>query len=537
MTDGHRIKRDVALVLAVVLTAYGNSLLNGFAYDDVGIIVRNPNVTGPGGFRDIWLAPYWPEHGRFAGLYRPLTIASFAVQWSIAGGGAWLFHLVNVALHATASLLVLFLLRATAWTGAALAGALIFALHPVHTEAVANVVGQAELMSAVAVLAACLVWVRRAWSPRARIFVVALFYAIGMLAKEHAVVLPGLLVLLDVALGRARDVRSYVRDASPVLAALVIVLGAFLWLRVAAIGSIMGENAGPALPYLRGDGRLLAALRAWPEYARLMFVPADLSADYSPAVILPPDGFNADVALGAVLLSLTLVAGATVFRQRALGLAAGWFLLAILPVSNLLFPIGVLIAERTLYLPSVAVAIGAAAVWLHLRERAPQRRVVLGVVGVVLLALFGYRTVTRNPAWADTAAHARTLYTEHPESYRAQWEAAEASLHQGDTLAAADHFRLAYRLWPHDPSFLLVYAAFLMSSGQAQPAIPMIERARASFPFSFKAEAMLGEAYAAAGRRDDALRSAVRLDSMGVPEAASAVRARLGTPPQTTGSP
>lgn len=516
--------RDVALVVLAVLAAYANSLWNGFAYDDVGIIVRNPNVTGPGSFADIWLGPYWPAFGEYLGLYRPLTIASFALQWRLADGAAWLFHAVSVLLHTGVSLLVLALLRRLATPGAALFGALLFAVHPVHTEAVANLVGQAELLSAAAVLGACWIWVARddAW----RIPVVALLYVAGVLAKEHAIVLPALLVLLDVALGRARDPRVYARAVAPALAAFALVAAGLLALRVAAIGSILGGDAGPALPYLRGDERLLAALRVWPEYARLMLVPVDLSSDYSPAVILPPDGWSVPVALGAALLATVIVATlATPLRPR-LGLPAAWFLVAVLPVSNLLFPIGVLLAERTLYLPSVAVAIAGAHAWDALRAREPGSIRTLTVAAALLIGAFGLRSALRNPAWRDSAAWARTLFIEHPESYRAQWEAAQVSMGQGDTAAAVDHFRLAHRLWPHDPGFLTAYGSFLVSIGAARDAVPLLETARAALPFSPRTESALGEAYLAAGMPRQALRSAARLDSLNASDAAASLRAR-----------
>ena len=528
MRQRHPLAADVLLVVLAVALAYANSLLNGFAYDDVGIIVRNPVVTGPGSAADIWMGPYWPAFGEYLGLYRPLTIASFTLQWAAFDGQPWAFHAVSVVQHAIVSLLVLALLRRLASSDAALLGALLFAVHPVHTEAVANLVGQAELVSAAAVVAACWIWLARDGA-RWRLPAVAALYAIGVLAKEHAIVLPALLVLLDLGTGRARDVRSYARSTAPGLVLLAGVAIGMLALRVAAIGSIVGGDAGPALPFLRGEGRLLSALRVWPEYARLMIWPWDLSSDYSPAVILPPDGWSAQVLLGALIL-LALIGLALTTRSRPrVGVPAGWFLIAVLPVSNLLFPIGVLLAERTLYLPSVAIAIAAAHAWDALVARSPGRVRALALAGTVVLIAFGARTALRNPAWKDSAAWARTLFIEHPESYRAQWEAAQVSMGQGDTAAAVDHFQLAYRLWPHDPGFLTAYGSFLVSIGAAPHAVPLLERARAALPFSPRTEGALGDAYVAAGMPERALESASRLEALGAAEAAATLRARSRT--------
>src|SRR5690606_28231806 len=193
-------------------------------------------------------------------------------------------------------------------------------------------------------------------------------YAMALLAKESAVVLPGLLVLLDVSQGRMQLERAalfgYLRGAGVFLASFVVLLGGYLMLRYHVLGgTLVGTDSAPGLPHLAEQYRVLNALRAWPEYMRLLFVPLNLSVDYSPGVVLPAESVTPMVLLGGMLV--VVVVGlmlATPFAPRA-GLIAGWFFLTILPVSNLFFPLGVLIAERTLYLPSVAVCLLAGLAW------------------------------------------------------------------------------------------------------------------------------------------------------------------------------
>ena len=101
-------KRNVMLfaVVSAAVLVYVNSLWNGFAYDDNWIIQRNTRVHDLGNLAGIWLTPYWPSFGSELGLYRPLTIFSYAIQWAISGGAPWLFHLVNILLHAGVCVLV-----------------------------------------------------------------------------------------------------------------------------------------------------------------------------------------------------------------------------------------------------------------------------------------------------------------------------------------------------------------------------------------------------------------------------------------------
>ncbi|MGH7480941.1 MAG: hypothetical protein ACRELV_02205, partial [Longimicrobiales bacterium] len=148
-------------VLAAVAIAYANSLANGFARDDGAVIVLNDRIKDLTDFGAIWLAPYWPRDGGDWGLYRPLPIFGYAVQWALGSGTPVIFHATSMLLHGAVTVLVLVLLRSLVEAPAALAGALIFAVHPVATEAVANVVGQAELLAALGIVGACVLYGRR----------------------------------------------------------------------------------------------------------------------------------------------------------------------------------------------------------------------------------------------------------------------------------------------------------------------------------------------------------------------------------------
>ena len=127
------------LVLVVALVSFANSVRNGFAYDDNTIIMDHPVVT-EGRVIDALSSSYWPVVVEGAGLYRPLTLSSFALEWGLWNGHPMGFHLVNVAVHAAVSLLVFLLILEVTATLPALVGGVLFAAHPVHSEAVANVV-------------------------------------------------------------------------------------------------------------------------------------------------------------------------------------------------------------------------------------------------------------------------------------------------------------------------------------------------------------------------------------------------------------
>lgn len=482
----------ITLIALVAIAVYANSLWNQFAFDDWWIIRMNPRLHQLRDLGRIVGTPYWPTYGEQLGLYRPLTVLSFAVQWVASGGSAWVFHFVNVLMHAGVCLLVWRLLRHFASAEAALIGGLVFAVHPLHTEAVANVVGQAELWVGLSVVGACVVFLGRAIEEALslrRLLVIAALYAIGLLAKEHSIVLPGLLVALEAARSPF-GIREYLRRhrgwLTPAVALLAAVAGAYLGLRYGVLGTIAGHDAGPGYPFLREEYRIFSALRAWPEFMRLLFFPVDLSADYSPAVVMPVEsGFSPMMALGALILAALVVLAASTPLQPSVGLPAAWFLISILPVSNLLFPIGVLLAERILYLPSVAVGFIVASVWDALAARdaqaaSPDRRrhaAVAWIAAAACVAALGALTIARNPVWKTSQTVIDSVIRDHPESYRAQFNAGVLALEAGDTARAVYHWELALRMYDRDALLLASVGSFYLTTHHYPRALELLRPA------------------------------------------------------------
>jgi Tfp pilus assembly protein PilF len=509
-------RRQMLTLAAVVAIAavlpYLNALGNQFAYDDNFIVLKNARVHDWRQWRQIWLTPYWPQLGNVLGLYRPLTIFLFAVQWAVGGGSPWLFHLVNILLHGIVSVLLFLLLCRIAPRLPAAFGAIIFAVHPLHTEAVANIVGQAELTAAAFGLGACLVHAARpdgtavSWTRRAAI---TLLYALALLAKESAVMIPGLLVLLDFIQRRvqldARGIRRYAADMAMVVFLCTAVLVSYLILRFDALGgTLIGLDAGPGFPYLK-EHRLLNAFRAFPEYLRLLFWPADLTIDYAPATIFAVESLTLMSAFGAIMLAGMVVLGATTPWIPVAGGAAAWFLISISPVSNLFFPIGVLIAERTLYMPSAAVAVLIALVAPGLAAATrSQKRVLAAAFACAIIALAG-RTWTRNPVWMNSTTVQNKLFEDHPESYHAQWAQALSAWDRSQFEQAEFWWKLAFKTYPRDSGMLTTYGGFLTAIGKDSEALPLVERSHEIHAFMPNTKALLAYLYLTHRRFPEAL--------------------------------
>jgi protein O-mannosyl-transferase len=397
-------RRLYAAVAACAAVVYVGTLWNHFALDDNQIVQFNKLVFHFSGVWRAFVSPYWPPVVG-GGMYRPLPVASYAIDWQLSGA-AWWFHAVNVAWHAGASVTVAWLTRRWSGERAALAAGLVFAVHPVHVEAVANIVGRAEVMAALFVLLAvyaALAHDNLWWSAAA--------LAAGLLSKENAVVAPALIVwgwMMGLAPRPSRG-RMVTYAAVWVAVGLAYV--------VARWGVLGHELVGRPAPVFFGASPVavrLTAVAALADVARLLVFPLTLRVDYSPAertlVTTPLDSRFAlgllCVAAWSALLWLTWRRGR---RVEAFGL--GWIAIALFPVSNLVVPVGVLLAERALYLPSAGLALAAGA-WLKDLE---QRR--LALVLSVLVVAGGVRTALRVPVWQDTRAMIGSELEDSPRSF------------------------------------------------------------------------------------------------------------------------
>jgi hypothetical protein len=487
------MNRRLAFLLVTVLAAavYLNSLDNGFALDDRPVVAFNTHVHGLEKLGEALTGPYWPIRPASHGMYRPLTSATFAVDWEIWGGQPVGFHLSNIALHVLVTALVFLLLLALgAGVPAAAAAGAVFAVHPVHVEAVANVVGRGELLSALFFIAATLVYTRRARADEGRGWgtaaAVGSLYFLSLAAKEMGATLPALLVLMHVA--TEADLRAAFRaalDRWRVFAASGVAFAVYMALRWVNIQTLTaGAGGAPWFYQEPGIARLLTAIRVWPEYLRLSFVPIDLVADYGPGVIVPVTTWLDPLVLLGLATAMGVTAAAVLAWRKARLLSIGvlWFAITILPVSNLPFATGVLLAERSLYLPSVGIAMAVAAVAEIVRLGAPLRLRAAVAVLVALVAAGAARTWVRNPVWEDTNTVIDSMIRDHPANYRAQWAMAQIRMARGDTAAALAHLQLSVLMVPGHHSARVTYGNALLAARQYEAAAAQFDTARTLVP-------------------------------------------------------
>jgi len=471
------------LIVALALAASVTSLHNGFAYDDVYLIAKSPRMHSLTGWWREFAHTYWPEESGGDG-YRPFTIIAFRIEWALGAGNPAVFHGVNVALHAVTSVVVFWLATALLPIGAAAVAAAVYAVHRVHVEAVANVVGQSELWVCLLIALAMALFVharREGTVSRWRWAAIASLYAAGVLFKEHAIVLPALILLAEATAvpDRAPVLPRLARLRIPVLVLTVVAL-TYLWARsVVVVGGFSGFQ--PYIVFqalnLSATNRVLTMIGAAPEWLRLFLWPARLMTEYAPPYIDIAQGPSITQLPG--LLVLVGVLGLMVAcwrRSPVTSFGIGWLVVTLLPASNFLVPAGFIIAERTLLLPSVGVivALASAVPWVYARvERRPAWEWAAASALVVLLALGIWRSSTRNPVWKNNETLFRQAIKDSPESYRAHFMLGVMLFEELRKTEGEGHYRTALKLFPYDPLMSLALAEQYRKAGMCEPAITM----------------------------------------------------------------
>lgn len=439
-------RRIYLAVGASAFIVYIGALWNRFALDDLYIVVLNPLVRTPAGIWRAFGASYWAGNINTT-VYRPLAVATYAIDWMV-GSPIW-FHLVNVAWHVAAAVLVAVLARRWAGDAAALIAGVLFAIHPVHVEAVANIVGRNELMAACFVLLAVYAALEyeQPWLSGAA-------FACGLLSKENAIVAPALIAFAWLV--GVRPVPARRRLVWFVVSWAVIGAGYFALRYV--VFRAYGAGIVAVAPVFNGAPPLsvrLTAIAALSDVARLLLFPLHLRADYSPAertaVTSLADGrFLLGLVVVVIWVALLVVAWKRRRTLEAFGL--GWIAIAYSPVANILFPIGVLIAERILYLPSVGLALAVGSLARNLQGRS------LALATVAVFVLGGTRAALRVPVWRDNVTATRSLLDDAPQSYHTYDLAGWQLLWARRTDQALESFLHATELYGRDQRVYLAAA-------------------------------------------------------------------------------
>jgi Flp pilus assembly protein TadD len=480
---------------------YLNGLGNGFAFDDVAIAAENPRIRSIEGIGRTLTTDWWAGATSRTLVYRPIALVTLSADYAAARLGeagpppprlpdraAFSFHLQNVLWHAAASV-ALYLLVSEMFSVPALGflTAALFAVHPVHTEAVYGIVGRAELLSAFLVFSCLIVsWrvLRDNPAGLGRPALAGFLLGLAALSKEYAIVIPAV-PLLWLFLRSPEERRSIAarRSFRVLMASLVAAVVVFLALRAAVLGSITGVGDAPAnlndpnnpIATAEGAARWLTPVRVFGEVARLMVFPRTLSADYSFRQI--PLVSSPDLPTAVCLMCLIgLAATAIVLRRISPAASFGilFFFLTWALTSNFIVPIGTILGERILYLPSAGICLAVASGLVAAGKRF---RVPVAVATTSILLLGATRTWARAADWKDNLTLFESAAQASPLSCKVHYNLAVELRLAGRTREAAFHLERALHLGPNDAKIHNNLAGILAGEGKLDAAIVHLQQA------------------------------------------------------------
>ncbi len=487
------------IIAGLGIIVYANSLQNEFVWDDDYLILYNTSVQEPSLSSVGRIFTHSQEkYGReITNLYRPIQQLSYMLDFAIWGFEAVGFHLTNLLLHVGVSFLLFRMLdRLSGDQLASLLGTLIYMVHPLNTEAVSYISGRADPLAALFALLALHFYVAHRAAHTSgetvrRIALSSVCFALAVLSRESALVLPALLLLYESAFVGKEPWKTRVLRFAPHFS-LAIAYG------VLRLTVLRFEGTVAHVPEDVGlYERTLTFFRVFAGYLRLMFAPLDLHMErtmvYSRSLLEPRVLVSA--AMLAVFVAATLLLRK---RRKVLYFGLGWFLVALFPLSNVPFTLNAAMAEHWLYLPFMGIAAAAGALLVSagrtlFRKPAARAALTLVLTGTMVL-YFSILTAFQNRIWHDNEILFRHTL-QYGETPYLRYNLANTHRETGRLFQAARDYK---RVLEMDPSYYKAHFHLGLTYGglgDMDRAIEEFQKTIELKPDYYKAHSIQGTAY------------------------------------------
>ena len=443
-------------ILIFTSAIYSSSLKGAFVYDDLETIVKNPYI------KDVKLIPSffnphnketWSVHPRQQQCYRPLLLTSFAFNYSISRLNPLSYHLFNLVLHLINVLLVYNAVQMISYLldpptdrkfyklrGLGFIAALLFACHPIQTEAVSYIVSRSSLLSSFFILCSFIFFLCDIKAEKNTKYLFRSFslfcFLLGLLTKEIVIVLPLLVFIFYTLVPRTSKIKDLLYGSLKMSLPYLIIVGIYLFIRIYLIGkNILFNIKDIFIPYF------FTALKGLFIYLKILFFPVGQTVDhFLPIVesILEP---HAILAFLVVVVSIFLLFTKILSYSKALFFYGIWFGIGFLP--NVVLPTLEPISEHTVYFPSVGFFGGIgfliAVLWYRYKDAIikPIKITLMGLFCLIIIQL-GLLTLNRNTVWQNSLTLWNDAVRKAPQKVRP---------HQnlGNTFCSLGRFDLAMR--------------------------------------------------------------------------------------------
>jgi len=415
------------MIFCLALGLYANTLTHDYTQDDAIVIYDNEftmqGLSGiPGILKYDTFRGFFKEAGKSklvsGGRYRPMTQLMFAVEWQLFGRKPFVGHLINILLYGLLGVILYKLLvllfmgfnksgkREDKMRTLAFVTCILFIVHPIHTEAVANIKGRDEIMTMLGAALAFWASLKYYHTKAGKWNIIAMFsFFIALMSKENAITF-----LAVVPLGYLFFKRQNLMNSLKNLWPFIISTVAFLAIRTSVLGADFGSKSMELMnnPFLKlsgntwvpfsGSEKMATILYTLGKYLSLMVFPHPLCHDYYPRAVEIMNFGDWQVLLSLVLY---LAIGAAIFyfwtRDKILSYGLIFFIATLSIVSNIVFPIGTNMSERFMFMPSLGILLVIARL---ITKYLDNTKAVYGITALMIL-LLGLKTITRNTVWKN----------------------------------------------------------------------------------------------------------------------------------------
>jgi tetratricopeptide (TPR) repeat protein len=500
------------VILLLSLALYMHTHEYELVYDDQHIIVYNSSIHAlkddPSGFLRLYTQKFWqgassdiPGIGSIfqpggQALYRPVMLTFLGLIYYFFELNPAAYHILNILTNALVCLLVFITVKKLfdSWRLAFFCGTL-FAVHPIHTEAVCYVTGSGELLGMLFFMAALFFYVKASYREggfRLVPYLLSLlFYLVGLFTKENVICLIGILVLYDLI--------QYLKGNRPcglgarlaMYAGYLVVICGNLAARYNAIGSLTPAYQNPIDNVIAAAStysvQLWTALKVLSKGIWLTLLPVKLSPDYSYAAIRLSDKLDAPVIAAILFIGLLLAVGFLSLKRRpVIAFAIFWHFITIFLVSNIILVVGTILGERLLYMPSLAAALAAAFILDRLFLLGANKEsgkkgagaYIATVIFAGLAVVASFKTFEETKKWENSEYLFQAAAEVVPDSSRVHYQLGQIYMANKIYQEAESEFLKVKQI---DPSFIYVYLSLgdlYAMQGQYEKALKTLETMR-----------------------------------------------------------
>lgn len=502
----------ILIILVLSFAVYFNALSNGFVYDDNYQILKNQWIKDSKYIPEIFLKNAWSFEARkefsVSNYYRPIMHLIYMAIYHVCGLRAWAFHLVNIIFHAGVSVLVFLIalrlfggfqsLSSRWYLSAPFFAAVLFATHPIHTEAVTWIAGLPEVSFAFFFLLSLYLYIRfREGSGIAYMLSIASFF-ISTLCKETGVTLPFIIVGYDYFFGNTKGRLSfYLKRYIPYL----IVTGFYLVLRFNALEGFAPVRHHTELNMYRS---IINFFPLFTHYIALLLFPLHLNAYHVFHPISSLLGIKGILSL-AVTAAFVALALTALKKNGVVSFSLLFIVVPLLPAFYITLIRGVAFAERYLYLSSFGFVVLLALIITQARVKFPRGNSVIAFLLIALLGLYSVQTITRNRDWKDDFILFTDTVKKSPDGDVPHHQLGIAYAHMGRIDEAISEFKTVLRIDPERAESHNSLGIAYLGLGRTNEAVNEFKAALKLRPDYTEPHYTLGIIYMRLGRVDEAI--------------------------------